>query len=85
MTIKDVQDSNPSPEDGYPAETTVEKKASVLPPQDAAAVSTPTGEITRAQLSLRKRILNWRTLLPLVVVVIALVIFARQAKIDPQK
>jgi len=85
VTIKDVQDSNPSPEDGYPAETTVEKKASVLPPQDAAAVSTPTGEITRAQLSLRKRILNWRTLLPLVVVVIALVIFARQAKIDPQK
>jgi glycosyltransferase 2 family protein len=42
-------------------------------------------EITRAQLALGKRLLNWRTLVPLAIVVVALVIFALKANIDPQK
>jgi uncharacterized protein (TIRG00374 family) len=42
-------------------------------------------EITREQLALGKRFLNWRTLIPLVIVAIALVIFAQRANIDPQK
>ncbi len=46
--------------------------------QDAA-------EITREQLALGKRLLNWRTLLPLLVVIVALVIFAQKANINPQK
>lgn len=41
-------------------------------------------EITRDQLAIGKRLLNWRTIVPLVIVVIALVIFARQANINPQ-
>src|SRR5947209_163783 len=39
-------------------------------------------EITREQLSLGKRLLNWRTLVPLVVVIIALVYFAQKQHID---
>jgi len=42
-------------------------------------------EITREQLSLRKRLLNWRTLLPLVVVIIAVSYFVQKSHIDPQK
>lgn len=42
------------------------------------------GEITREQLALGKRILNWRTLVPLAIVLVALVIFAQRVHIDPQ-
>ncbi len=42
-------------------------------------------EITQEQLALGKRFFNWRTLLPLIIVVIALVIFAQKFNIDPQK
>lgn len=42
-------------------------------------------EITQEQLALGKRFFNWRTLIPLIIVVIALVIFTRKANIDPQK
>jgi uncharacterized protein (TIRG00374 family) len=47
-------------------------------PQDGA-------EITREQLALGRRLLNWRTLLPLLVVIVALLIFAQKANINPQK
>ena len=56
---------------------TVEERTSVTPP-DAT-------EITREQLALSKKLLNWRTLLPLFVVVVALLIFAHRANINPQK
>ncbi|WP_161981924.1 lysylphosphatidylglycerol synthase transmembrane domain-containing protein [Dictyobacter alpinus] len=42
-------------------------------------------EITREQLALGKRLLNWRTLVPLVIVIIALVFVAQKANINPQK
>jgi uncharacterized protein (TIRG00374 family) len=42
-------------------------------------------EITQEQLALGKRFFNWRTLLPLVIVVIALIIFAQRSNINPQK
>ena len=42
-------------------------------------------EITREQLSLSKRLLNWRTLVPLIIVIAALVFFAQKANINPQK
>jgi uncharacterized protein (TIRG00374 family) len=42
-------------------------------------------EITREQLSLGKRLLNWRTLVPLALVIVFLCIFAQHANIDPQK
>jgi uncharacterized protein (TIRG00374 family) len=43
------------------------------------------GEITREQISLRKRILNWRTIVPLIIVVVFLVFFIQKANINPQQ
>ncbi len=42
-------------------------------------------EVTREQLALRKRLLNWRTLVPLVIVIVALLFFAQKANINPQQ
>src|SRR5438045_8920116 len=42
-------------------------------------------EITREQLALSKKLLNWRTLVPLVIVIAAIAFFVRQEHIDPQK
>ncbi len=42
-------------------------------------------EITREQLSLRSRLLNWRTLVPLGIVIVLLVYLAQKAHIDPQQ
>ncbi len=41
-------------------------------------------EITRTQLSLSRRLLDWRTLLPLLVVIVAIVYFVQKSHIDPQ-
>lgn len=60
---------------------TIEKKQADLLEQETSEEP----EITREQLSISKRLLNWRTIVPLVIVVVALVIFARQANINPQK
>lgn len=46
---------------------------------------TTDSEITRDQLSLTKKLLNWRTIVPLIVVVIALYFVARQLHINPQQ
>ncbi|GAC1379408.1 MAG: lysylphosphatidylglycerol synthase transmembrane domain-containing protein [Ktedonobacteraceae bacterium] len=42
-------------------------------------------EVTREQLSLSKRLLNWRTLVPLIIVIAALIFFVQKANIDPHK
>ncbi len=42
-------------------------------------------EITREQLSLRSRLLNWRTIVPLAIVIALLVYLAQKAHIDPQQ
>jgi len=42
-------------------------------------------EITREQLSLGKRLLNWRTFVPLAIVIFALVFVATKANINPQQ
>ncbi|WP_162004935.1 lysylphosphatidylglycerol synthase transmembrane domain-containing protein [Dictyobacter vulcani] len=46
---------------------------------------TGNSEITRDQLALGKRLLNWRTLVPLALVIVALVFVAQKANINPQK
>ncbi len=50
-----------------------------------AAPSNIDGDVTREQLALGKRLFNWRTLVPLVIVVVALIFFAQKANINPQK
>jgi len=42
-------------------------------------------EITRDQLSLSKRLLDWRTLVPLIIVIALLAYLAYKAKINPQE
>ncbi|HLX58165.1 MAG TPA: lysylphosphatidylglycerol synthase transmembrane domain-containing protein [Ktedonobacteraceae bacterium] len=59
----------------------IEKKQVELLQQEA--LQEP--EITREQLSIGKRLLNWRTIVPLVIVIVALVFFAKQAHIDPHQ
>ena len=49
------------------------------------ATSSSDADVTREQLALGKRLWNWRTLLPLFVVIVALVFFAQKANINPQK
>src|SRR6266705_3110214 len=41
-------------------------------------------EITQDQLSISKRLLNWRTIVPLYIAIIALVIFAQKININPK-
>src|SRR5437588_12865442 len=42
-------------------------------------------EITRDQLSLGKRLLNWRTIVPLVIVLASLAYLVHKENIDPQQ
>jgi glycosyltransferase 2 family protein len=41
-------------------------------------------EITQEQLSISKRLLNWRTIVPLIIAIFALVIFAQKININPK-
>src|SRR5258708_692330 len=65
--------------DNSPSEL-LEKEQAELLPQDIEET-----EITRDQLSLGRRLLNWRTIVPLLIVIVALVIYAQKANINPQK
>ena len=60
---------------------TIEKKKAELLQQETQQEQ----EITQEQLSIGKRLLNWRSIVPLVIVIVALAYFAKQANIDPQK
>jgi len=74
-----------SPIDDNQTEALAKKQSELLVQErikDTLQVQEP--EITRTQLSLSKRLLNWRTLLPLVVVIIAIVYFVQKSHIDPQ-
>lgn len=42
-------------------------------------------EITREQLSLSKKLLNWRTLIPLIIVIVAIIFFVQKTHIDPHQ
>ena len=67
-------------ESDFTDEDREQKKAQLLEQENNAEP-----EITREQLSIGKRLLNWRTIVPLVIVVVALVYFAKQAHINPQQ
>ncbi len=82
MIKRNLQDARLSPVDD-PSEVVDNKVHSPLQDKDTARQEEP--EITRDQLALGKRLLNWRTIVPLVVVIAALVFFAQRANIDPQK
>ena len=56
-----------------------------IPPEKLVSTPQADAEITRDQLSLGRRFLNWRTIVPLVIVIAALIFFAQKANINPQK
>lgn len=68
----------PSVED--PRTEPIEKKKAELLKQETEKEP----EITQEQLSIGKRLLNWRTLVPLVIVIAALVFFAQKVNINPK-
>ena len=72
-----------TPDGGATPEGANNDKTPNQPGNGALQQIKPDEEITREQLALGKRLLNWRTLLPLLVVIVALVFFARQARVDP--
>ncbi len=81
------QNDSVSSIDDNPTEAVEKKKAALLEQQklkdtNQAQVET---EITREQLSLSKRLLNWRTIVPLVIVIVAIVFFIQKLQIDPHK
>lgn len=75
-------DTNVFPEDKDQLES-IEKKQSDLLQEQLHPEKEP--EITREQLSLGKRLLNWRTILPLVIVIALLIYVAQKTNIDPQQ
>lgn len=77
MSISPIEDNQPEALAKKQRELLVEERV-----KDTLQAQEP--EITRTQLSLRKRLLNWRTLLPLAVVIIAIVYFVQKSHIDPQ-
>lgn len=62
-----------------------EEKTVELLNQPTAEKGQEVSEVTREQLALGKRLLNWRTIVPLVVVIGLIIFFAQRANINPQK
>ncbi len=82
MITDDFQSSGDAKRPEIVEKTDLDIQSSV--PEEKKAIQTD-GEITRDQLALGKRLLNWRTLVPLVSVLALLAYFAQKANINPQK
>lgn len=75
--------TGPSSEDAEQTQQNNETVASLA--NDADTSGQAEREITREQLSLRKRLLNWRTIVPLVIVLALLIYSAQKLNINPQQ
>ena len=80
-----TQDTGSAPEKDIPSTqddhiNSVEQKKVELLKQETNKEQ----EITQDQLSISKQLLNWRTIVPLVIAIIALVIFAQKININPK-
>jgi uncharacterized protein (TIRG00374 family) len=75
-------DSNTFSEDNNQLEP-IEKKQSELLQQKIQTEKEP--EITREQLSITKRLLNWRTIVPLIIAIALLIYAAQKLNINPQQ
>jgi len=79
------QDDSVFPVDDNQSETVEKKQTELLEQKRLEESSQAEPEITRDQLSLSKQLLNWRTLVPLIIVIVAVVFFVQKLHIDPQK
>jgi uncharacterized protein (TIRG00374 family) len=84
ITQKSQNDSVSSVDDNQ-TEAVENKKAELLEQKLLKENSQAEPEITRDQLSLSKKLLNWRTIVPLLIVVVAVAFFVQKLHIDPQK
>lgn len=82
MADNDIDQFSAATEKALPETQT--KKTAVLQ-HEVGIEAAQDQEITREQLSLGKRLLNWRTLVPLALVIIFLTVFALHTNINPQK
>ena len=86
LTDKSHNNNVPSLSSADSIQTEVAERKAAEPLDQAQEEKAPEeAEITREQLALGKRLLNWRTIVPLVVVIALLIFFAQRANIDPQK
>ncbi len=85
MITPKSQDDSVSSVDDSNSEAVEKKQAELLEQKRLEESSRAEPEITRDQLSLRKKLLNWRTIVPLVIVAVAIVFFVQKLHIDPQK
>src|SRR2546428_7772884 len=69
------QDDSVSPVDDNQSETVEKKQTELLEQKRLEESSQAEPEITRDQLSLSKQLLNWRTLVPLIIVIVAVIFF----------
>jgi uncharacterized protein (TIRG00374 family) len=81
-------DSEGKPFDDHSLITEVEQvspaeEAVILEQTASPSSTTSAAEISRSQLSLRKRLLNWRTLVPLAIVLVLLIYTAQKLQINP--
>ncbi|HCI79701.1 MAG TPA: hypothetical protein DHW02_08425 [Ktedonobacter sp.] len=85
MIIDDIPESSASSVEitASQSEAIAKKEAELRQQEDKEGQKD--SEITRDQLSLSKRLLNWRTIVPLVIVVVLLGYLAYKAKINPQE
>src|SRR2546429_2548551 len=79
------QDDSVSPVDDNQSETVEKKQTELLEQKRLEESSQAEPEITRDQLSLSKQLLNWRTLVPLIIVIVAVVFFLQKINIKSQK
>src|SRR5579859_1941715 len=79
------QDDSVSSLDDNQTEAVENKKAELLEQKLLKENSQVEPEITREQLSLSKKLLNWRTIVPLLIVIVAVAFFVQKLHIDPQK
>jgi glycosyltransferase 2 family protein len=84
LIADDSHNTDVSPVENISPTLTDVLEAQSLPSTDEPSPSSKK-EITRDQLSLGKRLLNWRTIVPLVVVIALLIYFAQKANINPQQ
>ena len=86
MITRNTQNDSASSVDDNQSELIEENQSELLEQksfnEDSSVQVEP--EITREQLALSKRLLNWRTLVPLIIVIAAIAYFVHQEHIDPQ-
>jgi len=84
--LSNIENTSASFGDDGQSEAIENKKAELLEQQllkeSSQAQEEP--EITRDQLALSKKLLNWRTIIPLIIVIVAMAYFI-QKNVDPQK